>query len=210
MPPVRFSLSACAFELIPHLGDWRFGRIIERDRNAAPEPHDAEGHEYGEYAMLERNELMTRLREEHAHAEKLDEKTIRLLAIPTLGLALLGLAGPAIVGDLSPVWLRYLVVAFGILAGAFLLDAAYLSLNSMRVQILFGFGSRFLLDLHNADTEFWRQRYLAKDLWSQEKMNHRRSIRNEAVYMTLRNGFLSISIAVAFAVGGLIAEHICV
>ncbi|MDE2967692.1 MAG: hypothetical protein OXS30_09465 [Chloroflexota bacterium] len=152
---------------------------------------------------------MRRLREEHEHAEKLDEKTIRLLAVPTLGLALLAVAGPLFVGDLNPQWLRYTVVGFGTLAGAYLLDAAYLALNSMRVQTLFGFGSQFLLDLQDAESSLWLRRYLAKDLWSQEQMNHRRSIRNEAVYMTLRNGFLAISIAAVFAVSGLIAEQVC-
>ena len=91
-------------------------------------------------------------------------------------------------------------------AGIYLLDAAYLAIHSMRMQRLYGYGSNFLLDLLAEDDSERKRLYLAKDLWSQEQINHRRYIRNEAVYLTLRNGYVLIVLAAVVSIGGLIAD----
>ena len=193
-------------QVVPHFGDWRFRRTIEQRLQNAQQRGSAEYEEYATYAALSEDQLRRRLGEEKDRAEKVDDKTIRFLAALTIGFALLGVVAPQIVDALDSRLLDYTVIGIASAAGIYLLDAAYLAIHSMRMQRLYGYGSNFLLDLLAEDDSERKRLYLAKDLWSQEQINHRRYIRNEAVYLTLRNGYVLIVLAAVVSIGGLIAD----
>ena len=177
-------------QVFPHLGDWRFRRTIDQRIEHAKDRDSEEYDEYVAYTALEPDQLHQRLGEEKDRAEHVDDKTIRFLAALTIGFALLGVVVPLIVDALESNALGRALIGIAVAAGLYLLDAAYLAIQSMRTEALYGYGSKFLLDLRSDDDSDRRQLYIARDLWNQEQMNHRRSIRNEAVYLALRNGYL--------------------
>ena len=193
-------------QVFPHLGDWRFRRTIDQRIEHAKDRDSEEYDEYVAYTALEPDQLHQRLGEEKDRAEHVDDKTIRFLAALTIGFALLGVVVPLIVDALESNALGRALIGIAVAAGLYLLDAAYLAIQSMRTEALYGYGSKFLLDLRSDDDRDRRQLYIARDLWNQEQMNHRRSIRNEAVYLALRNGYLLIILAAVVSIIGLVVE----
>lgn len=140
---------------------------------------------YVDYATLTEEQLSGRLIEERQRGASLDEKTFKLTLSLAIGLTVLGTGATALVRELPPAAER-LVVATGLAASiGYILGGGFLALGAMRSLRSYGYGTAMLLV---ADEE--RRNALAEALARQEIVNTVRSLRNEASYQMLRNGFV--------------------
>lgn len=147
--------------------------------------------EYSEYSSLEASALLQRIEEEHRRGALIDDKTFKLTLSLSIGLAVLGSASALILKALASQEMKILVGSLLTVGVAYVLTAGFLALTSLRTLPSYGFGTTFLLQ-RKADDE---SEIVATALARQETSNLLRHARNEAAYMTLRNGFLLLFVA---------------
>lgn len=139
------------------------------------------------YCSLSRKQLKKRLKEEHRRPLIIDQKTFRLIISLSFEFTVLSSAAALLweaeLRGAVPTALKIII-----LTGLFyILLAGFVALGSMRTFPLYGYGTEFLLQQQGNG-----QRVLAKALVRQQIMNNLRHLRNETVYMALRNVFLLI------------------
>jgi len=140
------------------------------------------------YCSLSRKQLKKRLKEEHRRPLIIDQKTFRLII--SLSFEFTVLSSTAAL--LREAELREAVetaLTIIILTGlVYTLLAGFIALGAMRTFSLYGYGTEFLLQQQGNG----QRRILAEALVRQQIMNTLRHLRNETVYMALRNVFVLV------------------
>lgn len=175
-------------QVLPFLEYWRVKRRLDERRASAS---ILERDEYSEYAQLSPDELDGRLSEEHERTEKLEDKTFRLSFAITFGLAIFGVGSGLTIGDGLGIDGPTLWVLVSLVVGAaiYFWSAALLAAGALESVSMYGIGTYRLL-LAKDKTEHELAVIYAKELASQELVNLNRHNRNNATYMSLRNGML--------------------
>jgi len=171
-----------AEEILPFLCFYLKARRLRRRED---EPDILKTPNYTDYPTLTDEQLLQRLEEERLRGAALDEKTFKLTLSLAIGLTVLGTGAGALVNEIPVAGWRFLV-AVGVAVSIFyILGGGFLALGAMRLLRSYGYGTAMLLaaneERHNA---------LADDLARQEIVNVIRTMRNEASYQMLRNGFV--------------------
>ena len=147
--------------------------------------------EYSDYAQLSPGELDGRLSEEHERTEKLEDKTFRLSFALTFGLAIFGLgSGLTIDRGLEvghPV--LWVLIGLGTASAIYFWAAALLAAGALESVTMYGLGTHRLILAKDMEDGLLAILY-AKDLACQELVNLNRHNRNNATYMSLRNGLI--------------------
>lgn len=147
------------------------------------------------YVEIDNTSLKNRISEEHARAVKIDEKTYKFTLGLSVSLTVLAAASGAFAKYLPKNEYSSLIsVACGVSA-IYMLLAGMTALGSLKTLPTYGYGSH-----HRLKEKSEGKKYLAVALYSQEKMNIIRHLRNEAAYQSLRNGFLVLLLALVISV----------
>lgn len=147
--------------------------------------------EYSGYARLSPDELDGRLSEEHERTERLEDKTFRLSFALTFGLAIFGLgSGLTIDRGLEvgqPV--LWVLIGLGTTSAIYFWAAALLAAGALESVTMYGLGTARRLLAKDMEDEPLALLY-ARELACQELVNLNRHNRNNATYMSLRNGLV--------------------
>ena len=175
-------------QILPFLEYWRAKRKLDERR--ASESILERG-EYSEYAQLPPDELDGRLREEHERTERLEDKTFRLSFAITFGLAIFGVGSGLTIGDGLGIDGLTLWVLVSLVVGVaiYFWSAALLAAGALESVSTYGIGTQRLVWAKDKTDRELATLY-AKDLACQELVNLNRHNRNNATYMSLRNGLL--------------------
>jgi hypothetical protein len=174
--------SRIAEEIAPILFFYcRAPRLLRR----ADEPEILKTPSYANYLNLSSDKLSQRLTEERQRGAALDEKTFKLTLSLAIGLTVLGTGVSGLVKDMPVAGGRVIVAAGLAISIFFILGGGFLALGSMRSVRSYGYGTAMLL----VDNEKMHEA-LADALARQEIVNNIRTLRNEAAYQMLRNGFV--------------------
>jgi len=153
---------------------------------------DRVGHN-SRYYLLTQDQILIRLKEEHARAKAMDEKTIKFTLAVSLGLTLIEAISIYISNLFVPQFLQLIIqVVLGV-AIVYSIIGGLLALGALRTLPTFGYGTEFLLQA-NDDEEL-----MVYSLLAQEKINVIRQLRNESAYMCLRNGLLILIFSLVFS-----------
>jgi hypothetical protein len=147
------------------------------------------------YCSAEPSDLEQALAAEHARAVTLDEKTFKHAASVATALAVASAATTAVAQLLSgPIW-KLVVIAFTFPAIAYVMAGGLLGFATARTFPTFGIGMRFKIEQNN-EKPAMKPYTLAEALACQERINLIRVARNEAAFMSIRNGFICIVFAI--------------
>jgi hypothetical protein len=142
------------------------------------------------YSALPNYVLKERLAEEHERAVTIDEKTSKFTLVLSVLLSIVSALSSNIASALPADVFKEYAKSLFISSSIYMLSGSLLALGALKTLPKFGFGTEYKLD-KTVDK-------LSKALASQERINLLRHARNEATYMSLRNGFLCILIALTF------------
>jgi len=157
---------------------------------------------FNKYSNLGREELEALLKAEHARAEALTEKTFKFGASFATGLTVVSIAIVFAGSKLAGAGWKVAVLASMCPAFVFIAAGGMLGLSAIRVQRWFGSGASAAVERKGkTDTELVT--LAARDLALQERANIINTMRNEAAFMSLRNGLLLLIIALSVALFGL-------
>ena len=186
--PARMLWRNVIQQVLPFLAYWRAKRKLDERRASES---ILERDEYSDYAQLSPDELDGRLSEEHERSEKLEDKTFRLSFAITFGLAIFGVGSGLTIGDGLGLGGPTLWVLVSLVAGAasYFWSAALLAAGALESVSMYGIGTERLLSAKDKTARELAALY-AKDLACQELVNLNRHNRNNATYMSLRNGLL--------------------
>lgn len=147
------------------------------------------------YEELGSDSLNIRIKEEHERAIKIDEKTFKFTLGLSISLTVLAAASGSFVKFLpnSP-FAIYISIICGI-SSLYMLAAGITALGAIKTLATYGYGTDHLLNQKKIGDS-----YLAEALYSQERMNIIRQLRNESAYQSLRNGFLMLFLALGITV----------
>ena len=175
-------------QILPFLEYWRAKRKLDERRDSES---ILERDEYSEYAQLPPDELDGRLREEHERTERLEDKTFRLSFAITFGLAIFGVGSGLTIGDGLGIDGLTLWVLVSLVVGVaiYFWSAALLAAGALESVSTYGIGTQRLVWAKDKTDRELATLY-AKDLACQELVNLNRHNRNNATYMSLRNGLL--------------------
>lgn len=175
-------------QILPFLEYWRAKRKLDERRASES---ILERDEYSEYAQLPPDELDGRLREEHERTERLEDKTFRLSFAITFGLAIFGVGSGLTIGDGLGIDGLTLWVLVSLVVGVaiYFWSAALLAAGALESVSTYGIGTQRLVWAKDKTDRELATLY-AKDLACQELVNLNRHNRNNATYMSLRNGLL--------------------
>ena len=156
------------------------------------------------YSSLSEAQLDERLKEEHARASALDEKTFKLTLSLSVGLTVLGSTAAFLVRAVtSPAIQAALTVVIG-LALFFVLSAGFVALGALRTLPRHGYGTEFLLQRQaNAPNR------VADALARQELTNNIRHLRNETAFQALRNGLILLFVGLLLFATTLAYQSLC-
>lgn len=147
------------------------------------------------YEELGSDCLNVRIKEEHERATKIDEKTFKFTLGLSVSLTVLAAASGSFVKFLpNSSYTLYISIICGI-ASLYMLAAGITALGAIKTLATYGYGTDHLLNQKKIGVS-----YLAEALYSQERMNIIRQMRNEAAYQSLRNGFLMLFLALGLSV----------
>ncbi|KZM45004.1 hypothetical protein OA92_03870 [Marinomonas sp. SBI22] len=139
---------------------------------------------------LDRSVVESRLKEEHLRSKLIDDKTSKFNLGLSLCLTIIGVAATTVAKLLPDHELKPLIIAFLSIASLFMLIGGLVSLSAFKLMPTYGYGSRFeYLKSRNERVE------TTKALIGQENVNLIKQVRNEVAYQCLRNGFVSLFIA---------------
>ena len=174
--------------IFPFFTYWAAKRKLDERRDSES---ILERDEYSEYTQLPPDELDGRLREEHERTERLEDKTFRLSFAITFGLAIFGVGSGLTIGDGLGLESPTLWVLVSLVAGAaiYFWSAALLAAGALESVSMYGIGTQRLVWAKDKTDRELAALY-AKDLACQELVNLNRHNRNNATYMSLRNGLL--------------------
>lgn len=144
------------------------------------------------YSRLSDEKLEKRLGDEHERAQKIDDKTSKFTLGLSISLTIISASASSIVKVLpSSALNNYIVLLFGI-SSLYMLSGGLLALGALKTLPKFGYGTNFEYNKSSVT--------LVTSLIGQEKINIIRHFRNELSFMSLRNGFLLIFMALFLCV----------
>jgi len=153
------------------------------------------------YSHAEPSDLKEALLAEQTRGIALDEKTFKHAASIATALTVASAATTAVAQLLmGPDW-KFAVVACSILAIMYVVSGGLLGFGATRTMPTFGVGMRFTI-AQNSESLAMKPLVLAEALACQESMNLIRAARNEAAFMSMRNGFLFVVMAVSVVLLG--------
>ncbi|KJF76320.1 hypothetical protein UA45_19220 [Morganella morganii] len=140
------------------------------------------------YSKLSDEKITKRLEDEHCRAKEIDDKTFKFTLALSISLSIISAGASGVVKFLPESYLSPYISFIFFLSSFYMLWGGLISLGSLKTLPKFGYGTYFEI---NKDRDF-----LIKAISGQEKINIIRYMRNELSYMSLRNGFLLILIAI--------------
>lgn len=153
------------------------------------------------YSHAEPSDLKEALLAEQSRGVALDEKTFKHAASIATALTVASAATTAVAQLLTgPAW-KSAVVACTIPAIMYVIIGGLLSFGAARTLPTFGVGMRFKV-AQNSESQAMKPLILAEALACQEGMNLIRAARNEAAFMSMRNGFLFVVLAISVVLLG--------
>ncbi|WP_332399272.1 hypothetical protein [Vibrio metschnikovii] len=144
------------------------------------------------YSKLPDYKIEERLKDEHDRAQKIDDKTSKFTLGLSISLSIISASASGVVKFLPENNLNDFIVLIFSVSSLYMLSGGLIALGSLKTLPKFGYGTFFEI---NRSTSI-----LAKSLIGQEKVNILRHVRNELSFMSLRNGFLMIFIALLLCV----------
>lgn len=174
--------------LFPFFAYWVVKRRLD-ERRASDSLLERD--EYSDYERLSPSELDGRLSEEHERTEKLEDKTFRLSFALTFGLAIFGLGSGLTIDRGLEVGqpLLWVLIGLGTASAIYFWAAALLAAGALESAPTYGLGTgRRLLaqDMEDGPLAI----HYARELACQELVNLNQHNRNNATYMSLRNGLV--------------------
>lgn len=139
------------------------------------------------YSGLTDVQITNRLEHEHNRAKEIDDKTFKFTLALSVSLSIISAGASGVVKLLPDSNLNPYISFTFFLSSFYMLCGGFISLGSLKTMPKFAYGSYFEMSKNSAT--------LIKAIIGQEKVNMLRYIRNELSYMTLRNGFLLILLA---------------
>lgn len=143
------------------------------------------------YRSLTEGCLRERIVEEHERATKIDDKTSRFTLSLSIALSVLTAASGITSSFLTDTEESHLVRLIVTISVLYMLLAGVTALGALKTLPTFGYGTH-----HQIKVKAEGVAYLSRALYCQEKMNIVRQLRNEAAYQSLRNGFVTLIIAI--------------
>jgi hypothetical protein len=138
---------------------------------------------------------------EQTRGVALDEKTFKHAASTATALTIASAATTAVAQLLpGPNW-KIAVIACAFPAIVYVMAGGLLGFAAARTLPMFGTGMRFATEIKNAEL-MMKPFEMARALACQERINQVRVARNEAAFMSIRNGFLFIVAALSIALFG--------
>jgi hypothetical protein len=141
------------------------------------------------------------LASEQKRGAALDEKTFKYAASIATALTIASAATTAVAQLLPNSGWKIAVVAFTIPSIVYVTAGGLLGFSATRTLPMFGTGMGFAIENKNASPAM-KPAVIARALACQERVNLVRVARNEAAFMTIRNGFLCIVAALSMALYG--------
>ncbi len=141
----------------------------------------------GFYSGLSDEQIVERLASEHNRAKEIDDKTFKFTLALSISLSIISAGASGIVKFLPENSLNPYISFVLFLSSFYMLCGGLISLGSLKTLPKFGYGTYF--EMHRTRGS------LIKAVIGQEKVNMIRHIRNELSYISLRNGFLLILLA---------------
>lgn len=156
------------------------------------------------YRSLTPEQAAERLKQEHARAVALDDKTFKLTLSLTLGLTLAGSVAALLVKGVADPCIQAAAAALVGLSLFYVLSAGFIAIGALKTLPSYGFGTRFVLRQSSGTTEA-----TADALARQEVMNTIRHLRNETAYQALRNGLILLFGSFLVFYGQLAFQNLC-
>ena len=180
---------------------WKIDREIDgviKDSAVSPQIENA----WNRYRVLDLKELDSCLKAEHERIDALIEKTFKFGAGLATALTIISVSTALIGERLSGACWKVSVLAAVGPAFVYIAAGGILGLSAIRVQRRFGWGAAALAERKGKSDEE-RVTFAARDLALQERASNINVMRNEAAFMSLRNGFLLIVLALSLALVGI-------
>lgn len=153
------------------------------------------------YCTAKPSDLEEALASQQARAIALDEKTFKHASSIATALTVASAATTAVSQLLStPAW-KLTVVGLTVPAIAYVSIGGLLGIAAARTLQVYGTGIAFKLE-QQAEAQVMKPYVLAEALACQERMNHIRVARNEAAFMSIRNGFICMVLAICVVLVG--------
>lgn len=147
------------------------------------------------YCSAKPSDLEEALAAQQARAIALDEKTFRHAASIATVLTVASAATTAVAQLLTNPFWKMIVTASTLLAIIYVMVGGLLGIAAARTLPGYGMGIRFRLE-QDTEAVAMKPYVLAEAVACQERMNNIRVARNEAAFMSIRNGLLFIGIAI--------------
>lgn len=143
---------------------------------------------YENYYQLSSEDLNARILQEHKRSKSMDDKTFKMTLAISFGLTILGSSANLFIKEIPYEALKILIALFSFLSIAYSMTAGFASLGALKTLPLYGYGTQFVSKKDDISA-------LVQALASQEKMNIVRHLRNESAYQSLRNGMITLFVA---------------
>lgn len=153
------------------------------------------------YSHAEASDLREALIAEQSRGIALDEKTFKHSSSIATALTVASAATTAIAQVLTSSEWKVATVACTAPAICYVVIGGLLGFGAIRTLPTFGIGIRFMI-AQNSETAAMRPLKLAEALACQEAINLIRVARNEAAFMSMRNGFVFVTMAVLMVLLG--------
>lgn len=147
------------------------------------------------YSYAGQDDLEEAIIAEQNRGIALDEKTFRHAAATATALTVASAATTAVAQLLTSASWKIAVVLCTAPAVCYVMIGGLLGYGAARTLYTFGTGIRFKLE-QNSTIPMMKTYVLAEALACQEAMNSIRGARNEAAFLSMRNGFLFVAMAV--------------
>ncbi|HXW24964.1 MAG TPA: hypothetical protein VEK73_09470 [Xanthobacteraceae bacterium] len=156
------------------------------------------------YESDSEEELRGLLNDERTRAAALDEKTFKMTLSLTFGLTVLGTLSPLLLDHINSRCLRLMCGVMIIVAVAYALAGGFVALGAMRTLPMY---VARLGSIPKDQIEARRSK-VAEYLHRNELISIVRQLRNETSYLSLRNGFIFLSIALSIFIVGLATGNV--
>lgn len=144
------------------------------------------------YSKLQDYKIEERLKDEHDRALAIDDKTSKFTLGLSVSLSIISASASSVVKILPENQFNEIIsFLFGV-SSLYMLSGGLIALGALKTLPKYGYGTAFEI---NKCTYV-----LVSALLSQEKVNMLRHMRNELAFMSLRNGFLIIFVALLLCI----------
>lgn len=165
-------------------------KILNRLSNYEEWKKDAE-----RYTEIDDEALKSRIIQEHERGEKIDEKTFKFTLGLSVSLTVLAAASGSFAKFMPETAFKGTISTLCGLAALYMLAAGVTALGAIKTLPTYGYGTEYLINLKKNATLC-----LTESLYSQERMNIIRHLRNESAFQALCNGFFLLLLALITSV----------